>query len=155
MKLIINLCFTYLLVLSSCNRITNKEQIKELQIFGYNSFLLKDSNNHNYSFHYLSDTLKLKYDSIKLDVVFYFEYKKDSLIKIAIGRFGKTKYYNIPQFNPVPLENIINRILLNDSLNSEYCNPHDLYDGYSYTLHFRTTEKDLKLIIFLVIYQIL
>ena len=145
MKLIINLCFTYLLVLNSCNRITNKEQIEELQIFGYNSFLLKDSNNHNYSFHYLSDTVKFKYDSTKLDIVFYFEYKKNSLIKFAIGPFGKTKYYNIPHFNPVHFENIINRLLLNDSLDSKYWNPHEMYDGYSYTLHFRTTKKEFEI----------
>lgn len=134
-----------IMLLISCGTIKNKEQITEFQIFGYSGFLLKDSADNHYSYDYYFDSdsfFQFKIDSTQLDIRRYFEYKKDSMIKVAVrGYRGKTKFYLIPQFDTAPLEKIVNRLLLNDSLKSEYHDPSRMYDGYSYTLHFRTTKN--------------
>lgn len=161
MKLIIYLCFTYLLVLSSCNGITNKEHIEELQIFGYSGFQLKGPNNHLYTFDYYldyiqhcdtCDSVKFEYDSAQFDIRRYFEYKKNGSLKVAVRKtMDSTKFYIVLHYDTSGFEKIINRLLLNDSLKSEYVDYNEgrIYDGYSYTLHFKTNNKKERTIYYI------
>jgi len=61
-----------------CSSKTEKETIDEFILYGYNRFCLKDSS-------------KWIYDYTKLDIRQYFEYEKDSSIKIVKRKYDTIK----------------------------------------------------------------
>ena len=138
--------FLFLLFCNSCNVGEKKEVIDEFLIFGYSGFCLKDSLNNIYPSNeiFYNDSVKFEYDSTRLDIRQYFEFKKDSFINVAIRRPGnKTEYIKIVQSDTLGFEKLINSTLINKQYKTKYSfkkNETVIYDGWSYTLYYRTSK---------------
>ena len=136
-----------LLFCSSCNFGEKKEIVVDLLIFGHSGFCYKDSLNNIYPSDEIfnNDSVKLEYDSTRLDIRQYFEYKKDSFINVAIRRpREKTEYLKLVQLDTIGLEKLINTTLLNRKYKNEYYfndSTTHIYDGWYYTLYFKTSTN--------------
>lgn len=131
----------------SCQSNEPKEIIDKLLIFGYSGFCFKDSTNKTYPSDeiWYNDSIRFYFDSTRLDIRQYFDFKKDSVIKIAGRRPRKeTEYFFIDQLDSVGIQGFINIILVNKKYDSEYgfrdTIPR-LYDGWHYTLYYKTSNK--------------
>jgi hypothetical protein len=131
----------------SCQSNKPKEIIDELLIFGYSGFCFKDSTSKTYLSDeiWYNDSIRLYFDSTRLDIRQYFDFKKDSVTKIAVRRPRKeTEYFFIDQLDSVGIKEFINKILVNKNYDSEYgfidTIPR-MYDGWFYTLYYKTSNK--------------
>jgi hypothetical protein len=150
MKKLQSMLIVLILFTQSCKTPERKETIDELLIFGYSGFLLKDSLNNTYPSGYMhyNDTISLMYDSTRLDIRQYFEFKKDSFVRIARRRpMQNTEYIQMNNSDTLGLQRLINEIFINKKYLSEYDFPDSLdkfiimYDGWHYTLHYKTSLK--------------
>jgi hypothetical protein len=129
----------------SCKTPERKETIDEFLIFGCSGFLLKDSLNNTYPSGYMhyNDTISLMYDSTRLDIRQYFEFKKDSIVKIARRRPSQmTEYIQMTVSDTDGFQKLINKLFIHKNYKSEYVFPDSLiiiYDGWHYTLHYKTS----------------
>ncbi|QEK52813.1 hypothetical protein FYC62_14935 [Pedobacter aquae] len=118
------LIFFLAVFISSCNQKSKSEEIEELVIFGNSGFCLKDNNGNSYSSTYWidcdsCDTKDLKYDSTKLDIRLYFEYKKDDHTKTSIRKpESTTEYYILSEQETQGFKSLINSTLLSNNLSS-------------------------------------
>ena len=135
------------LLVNSCRTEEKKEVVDELLIFGYSGFCLKDSANKIYPSDeiFYNNSFKLECDSTRLDIRQYFEYKKDSFIKSAIRKPRQvTEYLTIKQSDTTGLERLINSSLINKKYKTDYSyndSTPRMYDGWSYTLYFKTSKN--------------
>jgi hypothetical protein len=113
----------------SCSKNDKEETIKEFVLYGYNGFAFLDSSR------YIPD-------STHLDIRRYFEFKRDSTIKIVKrGYLSERKYLSINQSTLNGLQDSLNKYLLNDSFQNEYLYKVPCcYDGYNYSLYFKTSK---------------
>jgi hypothetical protein len=111
----------------SCSRNKN-ETINKFILYGYSGFVFIDSSIYIF-------------DSTKLNIIQYFEYTRDSSIKIAHGRY-KTKYYRMNPIKLVGFENSLNS-LLNNEFNKEYLPERvvSMYDGWYYSIYYMTSSQ--------------
>jgi hypothetical protein len=139
-----------ILLAQSCKTLERKETIDELLIFGYSGFLLKDSLGNTYPSGYMhyNDTISLMFDSTRLDIRQYFEFRKDSFVRIARRRpMQNTEYIQMSNSDTTGLQRLINELFINKKYLSEYTFPESLdkliimYDGWYYTLHYKTSLK--------------
>ncbi len=146
------LLIVLILFIQSCKTPERKETIDELLIFGYSGFLLKDSLNNTYPSNYThyQDSIRLEFDSTRLDIRQYFEFKKDSFVRIARRRtMQTTEYIQMTNSDTTGFQKLINEILIHKNYKSEYDYPDTLiiiYDGLHYTLHYKTSlEREVTL----------
>ena len=139
---------TILLVfMASCQTKGPKEIIDELLIFGYSGFCFKDSANRVYPSDeiWYNDSVRLFYDSTQLDIRQYFEFKKDSAIKVATRKPRKaTEYFIIDHLDSIEFQKTINEILVGKSYSSDYGFNDTIpriYDGWSYTLYYESSSS--------------
>lgn len=138
--------FLLLLFCITCKIGEKKETVDELLIFGYSGFCFRDSFNHVYPSYedQINDSVKLEYDSTRLDIRQYFEFKKDSIVHCAIkSPSQETEYLSIDQSDTIGLENLINSELINKKYNINYSFPDTtpmIYDGLQYTLYYKTSK---------------
>jgi hypothetical protein len=143
-----------MLILLLCNSCIGekKEVVDELLIFGYSGFCLVDSLNQAYpmSAWEYNDSVKFKYDSTRLDIRQYFEFEKDSLIKLTIRKPDReTEYYSINPSNNMGLVNLINSTFKDKKYASTYCfigSHTGIYDGWYYSLYCKTSKGNTYLI---------
>jgi hypothetical protein len=134
-----------ILFTQSCRTPERQETIDELLIFGYSGFLLKDSLNNIYPVTYLrdNDSIELEFDSTRLDIRQYFEFKKDSFVRMARrGPLQTTEYIQATKPDTAGLQKLINELFIHKNYKSEYDFPDSLiivYDGWHYTLHYKTS----------------
>jgi hypothetical protein len=139
--------------ISSCDRENRFEEIEELVIFGSSGFYLKDNNGNSYSSTYWIDcdscsTKDLEHDSTKLDIRQYFEFKKGYPVKTAIRKPGSTtEYCLLSKQDTLGLKSLINSTLLYKMYKDDY-QPLEpiIYDGWAYTLYFKTSNGKEKVI---------
>ena len=135
------------LLINSCKTDEKKEVIDELLIFGYSGFCFKDSLNQIYHSDeiFYNDSVKLEHDSTRLDIRQYFEFKKDSVVNVAIRRPRKnTEYIKIAQSDTIGFEKLINTTLLNKQYKIKYSfkdNETAIYDGWHFTLYYKTSRN--------------
>jgi hypothetical protein len=151
MKRFVQLLLLFLLI-NSCKTYESEEVVDELLIFGYSGFCFKDSLNQIYHSDeiFYNDSIKIEYDSTRLDIRQYFEYNKDSFINLALRRPRHlTEYLYFTHTDTIGLVSLINSTLINKNYKDHYVS-HDtisgIYDGWNYTLYFKTS-KDKKVII--------
>lgn len=132
---------------TSCQTNEQKEIIDELLIFGYSGFCFKDSSNKVYPSDeiWYNDSIRLQFDSTRVDIRQYFDFKRDSVIKIAgRGPRQETEYFLLDHLDSVGFKGLINTILVNKKYDSDYgfndTIPR-LYDGWHYTLFYKTSDK--------------
>jgi hypothetical protein len=115
---------------SSCDPIAKRETIDEFVLFGSSGFYLKDSTNW-------------KFDSTRLYIRKYFEFKKDSFVRYAIiPDVQSEQFYSIKSADTVGFNNLINNILINRKYESEYLsNVPEIYDGFYYILFYKTSNN--------------
>lgn len=142
-----------LIIFSSCNHKNKSEEIEEVVIIGDSGFLLKDNNGKSYPSTYWIDcdtckTEDLKYDTTKLDIRQYFEYKKGGRIKVAIRRFkNETEYYYLSAEEKFLFEKLIDSVLISENYKESYRNTGlIIYDGWNYTLYYKFTSGKKKII---------
>lgn len=136
------------LLANSCKPYEKKETIDELLIFGYSGFCLKDSVNQIYPsdeiFH--NDSIRLEFDSTRLDIRQYFEFKKDSFINSAIRRPRQaTEYLSLNQSDTIGFQKLINLSLINKRYEINYRFNDSIpmmYDGWFYTLYYKTSKNN-------------
>jgi len=118
------------MLLSSCMKVEKKDCIEEFILFGSGGFSSKDSTNH-YTF-----------DSTKLEIMEYFEFMKDSLVRIARSHpFSPTEYYSVKKNDTIGFDNLLNAILLTKKYKSEYnSTAEEMYDGWHYTLFYKKSN---------------
>lgn len=144
----------WMLILLLCNSCIGekKEVVDELLIFGYRGFCLVDSLNQPYPIEELeyNDSVNFQYDSTRLDIRQYFEFKKDSIIKLAIWKpYKATQYSAINPSHNMSLVNLINSAMIGKNYTSNYCfmDSHTgIYDGPYYTLYYKTSKGNTSLI---------
>jgi hypothetical protein len=146
MKYLLKILILFLLI-TSCQTKEKQVVVNELLIFGSSGFCMKDSLNNVYpsgAFHYV-DNVNLRYDSTRLDIRVYFEFKKDSILKISKRLpSGNAEYFSCTPQDTIGLKELINNSLLNKRFKSEYDFPDSLiivYDGWHYTLHCKTSDQ--------------
>jgi hypothetical protein len=120
------LCYIMIILfINSCSTRENKETINEFLLFGHTEFF--DD--------YMSIT-----DSTKLDIRVYFEYKKDSSLKIARKKFeGEYEYLTVSPKDTVGLDTLLNNILLRNSFYKSYSGVPIIYDGLYFTIYYKTS----------------
>lgn len=113
-----------------------KNYVEELVLFGTSGCCFRDSAKNQI------------WDSTRLDIREYFEYKKDSFIRIARRRrLHQTEYYSIGGKDTIGLSSLINRVLLSKTYKKEYeSNDPEIYDGWEYILFYKTSNKKEYLI---------
>ena len=118
-----------ILLLVSCSKPDKKETIEKFVIFGYSGFCIKDSAN------WIGD-------STRLDIRQYFEYIKDSCVRTTRRSYLKpTEYHTIISADTIGLENLLETILLGKIFKNNYpVDSHSMYDGWYYTLYYKTTK---------------
>ena len=130
MKTRIILTFITLTLLISCSKVEKKDCIEEVVLFGTKGFCFKDSANWIY-------------DSTKLDIRTYFEFKRDSFVRGYRGIYLKSAYpIIINSTDTSGFYNLAQKVLLNRKFEKEYyAKGLDLYDGLYYTIYYKTTSK--------------
>lgn len=117
-----------LLTLSSCTEKCQKDYIEEFVIIGHSGWCFKDSANWIF-------------DSTKFDVREYFEYKRNSFVRIAKRRPSRdTEFYSISANDTIGFGKLITNILLNQKFKTEYFreeNNTGIYDGWNYLLYYK------------------
>jgi hypothetical protein len=110
--------------------VEKKVYVEELVLVGTTGFSIIDSTNWIY-------------DSTKLDIREYFEYKKDSLVRIARKLLKQeTKYYSFIESDTLGLDRIINSVLLPNKYKTDYnFKKLVLYHGLHYILYYKTTDQ--------------
>lgn len=125
-----------LIILSvfSCVKKEKSETIENLVLFGYSGFCFKDSANWIF-------------DSTKLDIREYFEFKKDSFIRTARRDYIKpVEYHSVNKTDTIGLYKLMESILVNHNFNKEYLPKElELYDGRYYTLYVKTSNKEYRI----------
>jgi hypothetical protein len=119
----------------SCVNHDDKEEIKEIILYGHSGFRLLDST-------------KYIFDSTSLDIREYFEYKKDSILRVAIRSYKKkTAYFKVNSKDTVGLSTIFNNLLLLNLQSADYYfSEPEIYDGFYYSLNIITTKyKNIKI----------
>jgi hypothetical protein len=136
-----------LLLFNSCITQEKKVTIDEILIFGYSGFCLKDSLNNVYtpSEIWLHDSIKLKFDSTRLDIRQYFDFKIDSFVRIAT-RFPtkQIEYFSVLPSDTIGLKKLINNLLIDKRFQTNYDFPDSIivvYDGWRYKLYCKTSDK--------------
>jgi hypothetical protein len=120
-----------IVLIMSCSRKSNKESIKEFVLYGYSGFVF-------------SDFSKYTFDSTKLQIRQYFEYEKDSSLKIFKG---KSDYTRILPSNITGFKDTLNTFLISNSFHREYLpGKLSMYDGCYYTIYYVTTTQKEVLI---------
>jgi hypothetical protein len=124
------LTFITLILLFSCSKVEKKVYVEELVLFGTSGFCIIDSTNWIF-------------DSTRLDIREYLEYKKDSTLKIARRRPNKpTEYFSSLGKVTLGLDSLINKVLLMNRFKNEYTfKEPELYDGWGYTLYYKTSNQ--------------
>ena len=146
MRLPHSLLIILILFVQSCKTPERAESIDELLVFGYSGFSLKDSLNNTYFLNYLPYKYsgRLEFDSTQLDISQYFEFKKDSFLKLARRRpMQNPVYIQSAYSDTIGLQELMNEILINKNYKSEYVFPDSLiivYDGWHYYLHYKTSK---------------
>jgi hypothetical protein len=88
--------------------VEKKVYVEELVLFGTSGFCIIDSANWIF-------------DSTRLDIRAYLEYKKDSTLKIARRRPNKpTEYFSSVGKDTLGLDSLINKVLLMNRFKNEY-----------------------------------
>jgi hypothetical protein len=135
-----------ILLFNSCKTKEKRVVVDELIVFGTSGFCMKDSLNNIYpsgAMHYY-DSIRLEYDSTRLDIRQYFEFKRDSFVKIAKRLpMEQTEYYNILPSDTIGFKQLINKTLLNKRFKAEYDFPDSfpmIYDGWHYTLYYKASD---------------
>jgi hypothetical protein len=137
-----------LFLFTSCKTKEKREVVDELLVFGYTGFCYKDSVGNLYptSEIWYNSSVKLEYDSTHLDIRQYFEYKKDSFVKIAVKRPRKTtEYFTVVSSDTLGFNVLINKMLVNKRFESTYDYRDTipmLYDGLHYTMYFKTSKEE-------------
>jgi hypothetical protein len=136
-----------LLLLNSCRTKGKRVTVDELIVFGYSGFCMKDSLNIIYPsgyWHY-NETARLEFDSTLLDIRQYFEFKKDSFIKIAKRLpMKQTEYCSILPNDTNGLTQLINNTLMSRRFKADYDFPDSsliMYDGWHYTLYCKESNN--------------
>lgn len=116
-------------------KVEKNKTIDELVLFGNSGFCLKDS-------------AKWIYDSTKLDIRVYFEFKKDSFIRKAIRKYkSPIDYYSVKSADTIGFGNFLNKLLLFKNYEHEYYSKgFSIYDGLNYTLFYKTSDNKEYLI---------
>jgi hypothetical protein len=135
-----------LLLLNSCKTKEKRVIVDELLVFGSSGFCMKESLNNIYpsgALHYY-DSIRLEYDSTRLDIRQYFEFKRDSFVKIAKRLpFRQTEYCSIMSPDTIGFNQLINSTLLNKRFKANYDFPDSaliMYDGWHYTLYYKASN---------------
>ena len=124
------LTFFILIILFSCSKVQKKDCIEEVVLFGTKGFCFKDSANW-------------EYDSTKLDIRAYFEFKRDSFARVSKGKYLKSAYSIINSTDTIGLYNLVQKVLLNRKFEKEYyVKGLDMYDGLYYTIYYKTSSKE-------------
>ena len=140
--------FVSLTPLNSCRTKEQNPVIDELLIFGHSGLAMKDSLNNFYPSHALHyiDSVRLEFDSTRVDIRRYFEYKRDSFVKIA-KRWPSinTEYFSILPDDTIGFNELINNTLANKKFKAEYGYDFPdsilfIYDGYPYKLYYKTSN---------------
>ncbi len=120
-----------LTLLSSCAKVGKKDYVEEFVLFGTSGFCFRNSAENQI------------WDSTKLDIREYFEYKKDSFIRIARRRpLHLTEYYSIGERDTIGLDSLMNRVLLFQTYKKEYeLKDPEIYDGWEYILYYKTSNQ--------------
>jgi len=118
-----------LIFLSSCVHKPEKETIDELLLFGYMGFCYKDS-------------ITKEYDSTKLEIRQYFEYKRDSFARIQTRYYSKpAQYYALNSGDTLGFNILINKMLVPLRYKTKHVyNLTSMYDGPSYSLYYKTSK---------------
>jgi hypothetical protein len=115
--------------LFSCVHPPEKEKINVFILYGHSGFCFIDS-------------AKWIFDSTKFDIREYFEFTKDSAVKIAHRRYRENPVFYITNFqDTVGLSSVMNDLIslnLNDT--TFYAPNLEIYDGRYYTMHFITSK---------------
>jgi hypothetical protein len=124
-----------LLLFCSCIKVEKKLTIDELVVFGSRGFCFKDSANWIF-------------DSTKLDIRGYFEFKKDSFIRKALRKYNEPiEYFSVRSTDTIGCNNLVNRLLLFKNYQKNYySNELEIYDGLNYTLFCKTSDNKEYLI---------
>ena len=123
------LTFITLTLLISCSTVEKKDCIEEVVLFGTKGFCFKDSANWIY-------------DSTKLDIRAYFEFKRDSFVILSRGKHLKSAYSITNSTDTTDFYNLVQKVLLNHNFEKEYySNGLDLYNGLYYTIYYKTTSN--------------
>jgi len=124
------LTFITLILLFSCSKVEKKVYVEELVLVGTTGFSIIDSTNWIY-------------DTTKLDIWEYFEYKKDSIVRISRKLpMQQTKYHSLIESDTVGLARIINSVLLPNKYETEYnFKKLVLYHDFHYILYYKTTDQ--------------
>ena len=119
----------------SCNNVERKDVVEEFAIIGCSGFLIKDSANNIY-------------DSTRLDIRTYFEFRKDIFVRIAKIYFNcLPEYYTVRNTDTMGFNKMLNKILLNKRYNDEYKSEGQWnYEGWLYILYFKTSKQMKKII---------
>lgn len=127
-----------LIFLFACVQKEEKETIDELLLFSYMGFCYKDS-------------ISKEYDSTKLQIREYFEYKKDSFARIQTKYYSKpTQYYTFNSIDTPGFNILINRVLVPLRYKTKYANTLTrVYDGPSYTLYYKTSKGKENIIYYI------
>ncbi len=121
-----------MLTLIACNRHVDKETIDEFILYGHSGYCIKDSANW-------------VYDSTKLDIRQYFEFKRDNYVRIAIRPCDQSMtYYSINSNDTLGLDQLLDTILINKSFEKDYYRRDKglwMYTGYYYVIYFKTNKN--------------
>jgi hypothetical protein len=148
MKRILNLLVP-LLLFNSCITKQKSVTVDQLLIFGYSGFCMRDTLNNIYPSSAMHDnySFRLEFDSTQLDIRQYFEFKKDSFVKIAKRLpMKQTEYCSILPQDTIDFNRLINNTFPNKRFKADYDSPDSsliMYDGWHYTLYCKTSnDKD-------------
>jgi len=137
-----------LLLINSCKTAEKKEVIDELLVFGHSGFCIKDSSNQIYPPEQIwknnSIIPDLEFDSTHLDIRKYFEFERDSIIRVARRQYmHQMEFLSINKKDTIGLESILNKILLFRNPKHEYFSK-EMYkysdNEWSYTIYYKTSN---------------
>jgi len=123
------LTFFIIIILFSCSKVEKKDCIEEVVLFGTKGLCFKDSANWIF-------------DSTKLDIRVYFEFKRDSFARVSKGKYLKSAYLITNLTDTTGFYNLVQKVLLNRKFEKEYyAKGLDMYDGLYYTIYYKTSSK--------------
>ncbi|MDD4604614.1 MAG: hypothetical protein PHF97_12545 [Bacteroidales bacterium] len=117
--------------LSSCSTKHEKEKINHFILFGTSGF-------------YLIDTTKWIFDSTKFDIRTYFEFSKDSSIKVARRFYKKNiEYLSANPKDTIGLSSLLDTLVKLKLSDTTFYDTSKLsmYDGFYYTIYYETSKN--------------